>query len=75
LTAKDAMKLSMSTWGSHRPLFHFSDNDTTNKNPRAHGDYVRSIPDEYVDMDGVDYEFEFKAKDYAIERFEKDFKL
>jgi len=26
-------------------------------------------------MDGVDYEFEFKAKDYAIERFEKDFKL
>jgi hypothetical protein len=56
-------------------LFHFSDNDLTNKNPRAHGDYVRNIPEEYVDMDGVDYEFEFKAKDYAIERFEKEFKI
>ena len=68
LSAKDAMKLSMSTWGKYQPLFHFSDNDPTNKNPRAHGDYVRSIPDEYVDMYDVDYEFEFKAKDYAIER-------
>jgi len=75
LSAKDAVKLSMSTWDKYRPLFHFSDNDLTNKNPRAHGDYVRSIPEEYVDMDGVDFEFEFKAKDYAIERFEKDFKL
>ena len=75
LSAKDAMKLAMSTWGSYRPLFHFSDNDLTNKNPRAHGDYVRSIPEEYVDMDGVDYEFEFKAKDYALERFEKEFKI
>ena len=75
LSAKDAVKLSMSTWGAYRPLFHFSDNDLTNKNPRAHGDYVRSIPEEYVDMDGVDFEFEFKAKDYAIERFEKEFKI
>jgi hypothetical protein len=23
----------------------------------------------------VDFEFEFKAKDYALERFEKEFKL
>ena len=75
LSSKDAMKLAMSTWGKYRPLFHFSDNDPTNKNPRAHGDYVRSIPEEYVDMDGVDYEFEFKAKDYAIERFEKEFQI
>jgi UV DNA damage endonuclease len=74
LSAKDAVKLAMSTWGNYRPLFHFSDNDLNNKNPRAHGDYVRSIPDEYVDLD-VDFEFEFKAKDYALERFEKEFKL
>ena len=74
LSAKDAVKLSMSTWGKYRPLFHFSDNDPSNKNPRAHGDYVRSIPEEYVDLD-VDFEFEFKAKDYALERFEKEFKL
>jgi UV DNA damage endonuclease len=72
LSAKEAVKLCMSTWGSYRPLFHFSDNDLTNKNPRAHGDYVRSIPEEYVDLD-VDFEFEFKAKDYALDRFEKEF--
>ena len=70
LNAKDAVKLCVSTWGKHRPLFHFSDNDLTNKNPRAHGDYVREIPTEYVDLD-ADFEFEFKAKDYAIELFEK----
>ena len=75
LSAKDAVKLSMSTWGKYRPLFHFSDNDPSNKNPRAHGDYVRSIPEEYVGVNGVDFEFEFKAKDYALERFEKEFQL
>ena len=73
--AKEAMKLAMSTWGKYRPLFHFSDNDLNNTNPRAHADYVRCIPDEYIDNNNVDYEFEFKAKDYAIERFEKDFKI
>ena len=73
--AKDAMKLAMSTWGDYRPLFHFSDNDINNSNPRAHGDYVRNVPDEYLNSYSVDYEFEFKAKDYAIEKFEKEFKL
>ena len=73
--SKEAMKLAMSTWGNYRPLFHFSDNDLANKNPRAHGDYVRTIPEEYMGVEEVDYEFEFKAKDYAIERFEKEFKI
>ena len=49
LSAKDAVKLCLSTWGTYRPLFHFSDNDIANKNPRAHGDYVRSIPNEWRD--------------------------
>ena len=75
LSVKDAVKLCVSTWGKYRPLFHFSDNDIANKNPRAHGDYVRSIPEEYVGVNGVDFEFEFKAKDYALERFEKEFQL
>jgi UV DNA damage endonuclease len=73
LSAKDAVMLAKSTW-PNRSLFHFSDNDLTNKNPRAHGDYVRALPTEYVGLD-VDFEFEFKAKDYALERFEKEFKL
>lgn len=75
LSAKDAVKLAKSTWGKYRPLFHFSDNDLNNSNPRAHGDYVRNIPEEYVCEYDVDYEFEFKAKDYALERFESEFKI
>jgi len=75
LSAKDAVKLAKSTWGKYRPLFHFSDNDLNNSNPRAHGDYVRNIPEEYAGEYDVDYEFEFKAKDYALERFESEFKI
>jgi len=74
-SAKEAVNVAMSTWGKHRPLFHFSDNDLTNTNPRAHGDYVRCIPDEYNNLDNVDFEFEFKSKDYAIIQFEKTYKL
>lgn len=75
LNSKDALKLAKSTWGKYRPLFHFSDNDPTNKNPRAHGEWVRELPEEYVGEENVDFEFEFKAKDYAIEKFETEYKL
>jgi UV DNA damage endonuclease len=74
LTATEAVNLAMSTWGKHRPLFHFSDNDLNNRNPRAHADYVREIPAEYQNLD-VDFEFEFKGKDYAIEKFEQTYKI
>jgi len=74
LTAKEAVNLACSTWQNCRPLFHFSDNDPNNRNPRAHGDYVRELPSEYLNLD-VDFEFEFKAKDYAIERFETEYKI
>lgn len=73
MNAKDAVKLASSTWGKHRPLFHFSDNDPNNTNPRAHADYVSSVPEEYKNLENVDFEFEFKAKDYALEKAEKDF--
>lgn len=69
LTAKDAVTLCKSTWGSYVPLFHFSDNDVKNRNPRAHADYPTVFPDEYID-ENIDLDFEFKAKDYAIEFFE-----
>jgi len=71
LTAKDAVALCKSTWGSYVPLFHFSDNDVKNRNPRAHADYPTAFPDEYVG-EKIDLDFEFKAKDYAIEYFEKN---
>lgn len=69
LTAKDAVTLCKSTWGSYVPLFHFSDNDVKNRNPRAHADYPTVFPDEYIG-ENIDLDFEFKAKDYAIEFFE-----
>lgn len=74
LSAPEAMNLAKSTWGTYKPLFHFSDNDLQNSNPRAHAEYVRTIPFEY-NCNDVDFEFEFKAKDYALEKFEKDFEL
>jgi len=76
LSATEALKLAISTWGKYRPLFHFSDNDINNKNPRAHTDYVRELPVEYKNnINDIDFEFEFKAKDYAIEKFETQHKL
>lgn len=76
LSSNEALKLAISTWGKYRPLFHFSDNDTNNKNPRAHAEYVRELPVEYKNhIDYIDFEFEFKAKDYAIEKFETQYKL
>jgi len=76
LSSNEALKLAISTWGKYRPLFHFSDNDTNNKNPRAHAEYVRELPVEYKNhIDDIDFEFEFKAKDYAIEKFETQYKL
>lgn len=74
--AIDAMLTAMKTWSEYRPLFHFSDNIPGNENIRAHADYVTNIPGEYVIYkDQLDLEFEFKAKDYAIEKFEKEFNL
>lgn len=73
LTAKDAVKLSRSTWKNTIPIFHFSDNDPKNSNVRAHADYATSFPDEYKSYDGeLHLEMEFKAKDYAIEKFQLD---
>ena len=74
-TADDALKMAVSTWSNFVPLFHFSDNDPNEKNPRSHGGYVREFPAEYRNYDGsLDLEMEFKAKDYAIEKFQNEFK-
>lgn len=71
LTAAEAVKLAASTWSTYTPVFHFSDNDPNNSNIRAHADYVTELPVEYETYDGLLHlEMEFKAKDYAIERFE-----
>ena len=70
-TVKRAVDLAVSTWNTYRPLFHYSDSiGKTGVNRRAHADKPSVFPTEYQNLD-VDLEFEFKAKDYAIEHFEQ----
>jgi UV DNA damage endonuclease len=74
LDAHTAMTKCMDTWPTNtHPLFHFSDSIPAYKNLRAHADYVSNIPSEYRALGKlVDLDFEFKMKDLAIERFQKE---
>jgi UV DNA damage repair endonuclease len=58
----------MSTWGEHRPLFHFS-NGKKDPSDRAHSEYVYELHHELFEFD-LDIDFEFKAKDLAVKDFE-----
>ena len=72
-TAQEAYDMARSTWATSIPLFHFSGNDVTNTNPRAHADYVFQFPHEYKnEFKPLHLEMEFKAKDYAIDKFLKE---
>ena len=61
---KDAFGLCRDSWRSYRPLFHYSES-REGKNPRAHADYVKQLPDTYG-LDDIDIDFEFKMKDKAF---------
>jgi len=61
---KDAFSLCYDTWQGYRPLFHYSES-REGKNPRAHADYVKSMPDTYG-VEDIDVDFEFKMKDKAF---------
>lgn len=50
------------TWHSIKPLFHYSESDPTNKNPRAHANTPTDIPP----CESYDWDIELKAKDMAI---------
>ena len=73
ISPEKAILMCMETWGKYKPLFHYS-NGRSGPTDRAHSDYVYTLHKELFEND-VDVEFEFKAKDYAIERFEKEFKI
>jgi len=73
ISPEKAILMCMETWGKYKPLFHYS-NGRSGPTDRAHSDYVYTLHKELFEND-VDVEFEFKAKDYALERFEKEFKL
>jgi UV DNA damage repair endonuclease len=73
MSPNEAIKMCMETWGKYKPLFHYS-NGKTGATDRSHSDYVYTLHKELFEND-VDIDFEFKAKDYAIERFETQFKI
>ena len=50
------------TWGSVKPLFHYSESMPDQKNPRKHAD----MPTNYPATDRYDWDVELKSKDAAI---------
>jgi len=63
---QQAFEMCYKTWGSHRPLFHFSETLPGQKNPRKHADYPTFTPNRYG-ME-VDLDYEFKMKDLALKK-------
>jgi UV DNA damage endonuclease len=52
------------TWNGHLPLFHYSESQPNQNNPRKHADWATSLPNTY--QSNADIDFEFKMKDLAI---------
>jgi UV DNA damage endonuclease len=71
ISPEKAILMCMETWGKYKPLFHYS-NGKTGPTDRSHSDYVYTLHKELFEND-VDVDFEFKAKDYAIEKFQTEF--
>lgn len=71
LSEGEALRMCHETWGSFRPLFHYSESKDE-KNPRAHADYPSKKPESY----GLEFDldFEFKEKDRAITLYETTLK-
>ena len=73
ISPEKAILMCIKTWGKYKPLFHYS-NGKTGSTDRSHSDYVYTLHKELFEND-VDVDFEFKAKDYAIEKFQTEFKV
>ena len=73
ISPEKAISMCIETWGKYKPVFHYS-NGKSSPTDRAHSDYVYILHKELFE-NNVDVEFEFKAKDYAIEKFETQYKL
>ena len=73
-TADEAIVMAKNTWQHYVPVFHFSDNDPAESNIRAHANYATNFPEEFHNINcSLDLEMEFKAKDFAIEKFQVEF--
>ncbi|MDB4490084.1 hypothetical protein N9045_01070 [bacterium] len=57
-----AMAKCASTWGSHKPLFHYSESHPDKPNPRAHADMPTGSPPDFP----ADWDIELKSKDQAV---------
>lgn len=73
ISPEKAILMCIETWDKYKPLFHYS-NGKTGPTDRSHSDYVYTLHKELFEND-VDVDFEFKAKDYAIEKFQTEFKV
>lgn len=71
LTEQEAFELAMSTWGSTKPLFHYSSAkklfEDESSNIRAHADMIWS----YIDTYGydIDIDLEAKGKELALLKY------
>ncbi len=54
------------TWGSVKPLFHYSERHPEKTNPRSHADMPTDCPSLYYASDLYDWDIELKSKDAAI---------
>lgn len=63
-----AIEKCIQTWNGIKPLFHFS-NGKSSKMDRAHSDFVYDVHEELFNHE-VDIDFEFKAKNHAIQKYQ-----
>ena len=61
------------TWGSHKPLFHFS-NGRDHALDKAHSDYVYDVHEELF-FKNIDIDYEYKLKDYTINKFTESYPI
>jgi UV DNA damage endonuclease len=71
LTPEQACDLARTTWGNHKPLFHFS-NGKKSPIDRAHSNCVYQLHEELFKCP-TDVDFEFKFKERSINKFVLDF--
>jgi len=75
LTDEEALKLAASTWGSIKPVIHYSESKAINEGLKvkmqAHSDYYVNKVETYgLDLDIM---MECKAKELAVMKYKKDF--
>lgn len=61
------MAACAATWGSVKPLFHYSESCPDATNPRKHAE----MPTDCPSTDRYDFDLELKGKDFAIRRCEE----